>query len=131
MIHHLSRGSKHAPSEYAGRLIVDAKLQDEEALILTFGDGTRIKIFDDGQSCCEHRYMTTGDDVQSLVNHNFVGAQVKDGPDEADEFGDVHEIQFLEIQTDAGFITLVNHNEHNGYYGGFGMQVEELPRELA
>jgi hypothetical protein len=29
------------------------------------------------------------------------------------------------IGTDVGFITLTNHNEHNGYYGGFGLTITE------
>jgi hypothetical protein len=33
----------------------------------------------------------------------------------------VHETQFLIVDTTKGSFTIVNHNEHNGYYGGFGL----------
>jgi hypothetical protein len=35
---------------------------------------------------------------------------------------DVHEIQFLDVKTSEGVFTMVNHNMHNGYYGGFYVQ---------
>jgi hypothetical protein len=31
----------------------------------------------------------------------------------------VHEVAFLEVTTDRGVFQMKNHNEHNGYYGGF------------
>jgi hypothetical protein len=30
---------------------------------------------------------------------------------------------FLEIHTDRGSFTMANHNVHNGYYGGFAVEV--------
>lgn len=93
---------------------------DEEmnALRFEFKDGTKFKIFDDGQSCCESRYMRTDDDLTQFSGAIFIGAELKDAPNIEDEYGD-HEVQFLEIQTDKGVFTCSNHNEHNGYYGGF------------
>jgi hypothetical protein len=35
------------------------------------------------------------------------------------ESGEDHDIAFLLVQTSDGVFTMVNHNEHNGYYGGF------------
>jgi hypothetical protein len=133
MLHYLSGGSEHSASEYYGRGIKDAKITDEE-LVLTFLDGTEISIWDNGQSCCEHRYMTTDDDVRSLVGHNLARIEAKEGPD--GEGGDeCHEQVFVEVGTDKGFITIVNHNEHNGYYGGFGLTITEKkvasPQETA
>jgi hypothetical protein len=32
---------------------------------------------------------------------------------------DVHEVQFLIVDTDKGSFTCESHNVHNGYYGGF------------
>lgn len=124
MIHYLSGGSEHAPSEYAGRLITGAELKDDK-LRLAFADGTQIAIFDDGQSCCESRYMRTDDDVRSLIGHRLRDIEIKEGPDEEGEYGEMHEVCFLEVSTDGGFITLSNHNEHNGYYGGFGLTITE------
>jgi hypothetical protein len=37
------------------------------------------------------------------------------------EYGEVHEQTFLKIRTNNGDATVVTHNEHNGYYGGFNI----------
>ncbi len=91
-----------------------------EGLILTFEDGTKLGIVDDGQSCCEHRYTSTDDNLDHMVGRRFLRVETKDGPenDMDDSYG-CHETMFVEVWTDVGFFTLVNHNEHNGYYGGF------------
>jgi hypothetical protein len=98
---------------------------DDDCIILSFDNGTKLTICDGGQCCCESRYMTTDDDVNSLVGGLLLHIDLKDGPDEEDTYGDVHEIQFLEISTDKAFVTIANHNEHNGYYGGFAIQFYE------
>ena len=41
-----------------------------------------------------------------------------------DDIGEKHEVQFLEIKTDRGVLTMANHNEHNGWYGGFWIVAE-------
>ncbi len=111
------------PETYIGRLITDAIFCDN-SLVLTFEDGTEIEIFDGVQFCCETRYMTTDDDAQSLVGHSLKSIEEKQGPDEAAS-DSIHETCFVEVKTDAGFITLTNHNEHNGYYGGFSLCIRE------
>lgn len=125
MLHALRGGSEHSASEYVGRGIVAASISDDR-LRLSFADGKAIEIWDNGQSCCEHRYMRTDDDVSSLVGHTLTRIEARDAPDVEDEYGGVHEQVFVEIGTDAGFITIANHNEHNGYYGGFGLTITEL-----
>ena len=125
MIHMLAGGSPHAPSKYAGLTITAADFSSE-ALLLSFSNGQRIKIFDDGQSCCESRYMTTDDDTASLVGHKLLRIDAKDGPEDVGEYGDRHETCFVEVATDGGFITITTHNEHNGYYGGFGLSIHEI-----
>ncbi len=77
-----------------------------------------MRIYDDGQSCCENRYMRTDDDLSSYVGSKLLGAEIKDAPNISEEYG-YHEIQFLEVQTDCGTFTMTSHNEHNGDYGGF------------
>ena len=104
-----------------GPVIKDVEI-DEDSITLHFSAG-KLTLSDCGQNCCENRYMSTDDDVRSLIGQRFVCWEVKDGPGESDEY-DVHETQFLEIQTEGGFVTLVNHNEHNGYYGGFTVKEE-------
>jgi len=115
-----------------GKTIKDAyihqatdKHDDVEGIVLVFEDDTTLKIMDAGQSCCEHRYMTTDDDPKSLIGAKLSKIEVKDGPEPIDTNYTVHETQFLEITTDKGFITCVTHNEHNGYYGGLNIALED------
>lgn len=103
--------------------IIDIDIvKDKDYLYIEFDDNTKLKIFDDGQSCCEIRYMNTDDDLKYHVGSIFIGAEIKNGPDEEDEYG-IHETQFLEIKTSKGCFTITNHNEHNGYYGGFAIEL--------
>lgn len=130
MLHCLDGGSEHAPAEYVGQRIVAAELAEtgrdggDQKLVLTFEDGRKIAIWDAGQSCCESRYMTTDDNVSSLVGHTLQRIEAKEVPT-AESDDDCHEQIFVEIGTDQGCITLVNHNEHNGWYGGFDLTITE------
>lgn len=126
MLHALSGGSEHDPKEYYGNLISAVEMKDER-LRISFVDGKVIEIWDNGQSCCESRYMRTDDDLSSLVGSTLQRIEAKDGPDVLTDY-DEHEIIFIEIGTDRGFVTISNHNEHNGYYGGFGLTITELER---
>jgi hypothetical protein len=81
-----------------------------------------MQLFDAGQSCCEHRYMRTDDDLKSFIGAELVDAEISNAPDQVDEYGETHEIQFLRVKTSKGLITISNHNEHNGYYGGFAIR---------
>jgi hypothetical protein len=102
-----------------GKRISSLKL-DEDALHFTFEDGSKLKLFDDGQTCCEHRYMTSDDDLQSFVGSELVSAEIRDAPaPPPDECGECHEVEFLVVSTSKGRFTVETHNEHNGYYGGF------------
>ena len=94
--------------------------EEKNKLIFNFTDGSGMQIFDDGQSCCEYRYMRTDDDLSEFSGSKIVNIELKDGPTKNnDEWDDVHETQFLDVTTDKGFFQLCTHNEHNGYYGGF------------
>lgn len=95
-----------------------------DTLQITFEDGTTLVIWDDGQSCCESRYMMTDANLDSFVGAVLVDAEVADSPTDTGEYGDVHEQQFLNIKTDKGVLDCVTHNEHNGYYGGFWIQAK-------
>jgi hypothetical protein len=66
--------------------------------------------------------MSSDDDLSHYVGATLVGVELKDGPEEEGEYGEVHEIQFMEVQTSAGSFTVVSHNEHNGYYGGIAIR---------
>ena len=100
----------------------------EDAILMHFTDGTGIRIWDGGQSCCEHRYMNCDDDLSYHVGAEFKGAEIRETePEEDGEYGDVHEIEFLHLNTSKGVITVANHNLHNGYYGGFYVKIAPLP----
>ena len=96
------------------------------ALVFRFTDGTGMRLRDDGQSCCEHRYMHSDDKLADFVGARFLGAGVKDAPSTEGEYGEVHDVQFLVIQTTIGEFAIETHNEHNGYYGGFLIVAEEV-----
>jgi hypothetical protein len=106
--------------------ISSLKIEDNE-LYFEFIDGFKFKIYDDGQSCCEERFMRTDDDLDYYIGSKLMGGELKNTS--TDEYGEVHEIQFLEIITDKGSFTVSNHNIHNGYYGGFALNCELLSME--
>jgi len=77
----------------------------------------RLTLWDRGQSCCESRYIRTDDDLAYFAGAMLRNIEISAAEEIADSV--VHDIQFLRIITDRGTITFVNHNEHNGCYGGF------------
>jgi len=102
-----------------GRRIVSIALVND-VLTLDFECGSSLVLEDKGQSCCEHRHMSTDDDINYYSGSTLLAIRLEDGPEAVDDgYIEVHEQQFLHVQTSKGFITVVNHNEHNGYYGGF------------
>jgi len=138
MLHYLSGGSKHNASEFYGRKIVGAELQKaddnqsrwdrggKDAIVLKFEDGSGVALWDDGQSCCESRYITCDDDLSKIVGGTLTRIEPKETKDIEGEYGDCHEQVFIEIGTDECFVTVCTHNEHNGYYGGFGLTLDVL-----
>ena len=122
-------GNEESVKAFKGALnkeIMALTLEDDE-LLFTFSDNTKIKFYDDGQSCCESRYMTTDDDLGYYVGSTLLDAEIADAPnqDQEDEYGD-HEVQFLKVKTSKGVFTMETHNEHNGYYGGFYIKVADI-----
>src|SRR5271165_4208844 len=74
--------------------ITSLELKDN-ALVFGFEDGTATKLYDDGQSCCEHRYMHTDDDLSFYVGATLMGAKIEDGPSVDGEYGESADSQFL------------------------------------
>lgn len=105
-----------------GKALASLVLDEHDRLLLSFTDGSSLCFVDDGQTCCECRYMRTDDDLDGFVGAQFLSAQIKDAPGMPDDDGNVHEVQFLEIQTSKGCLTLSSHNEHNGCYSGFDVR---------
>jgi hypothetical protein len=110
---------------YGGKKITSAEIVDDR-LRLQFDNLPVLELWDDGQSCCEARYMTTDDDLSDLVGQSLVSIESVEAEPLEDKYGDTHEQAFVKIQGDRSAITLVTHNEHNGYYGGFSLRVEEM-----
>lgn len=92
---------------------------DDNALTFIFVDGYQMKLFDGGQTCCENRFMHTDDDLSFFIGSKLTEAETRPGPEKNVEYGDVEESEFLIVTTTKGQFTIVNYNEHNGYYGGF------------
>lgn len=99
------------------------------ALELRFSDGTGIQLYDDGQSCCEYRYMRTDDKLEDFVGATLLNAEVKSAPNITDSGGEEHEVSFLDVTTSKGVFQIASHNEHNGYYGGISIRCREIAPE--
>ena len=122
-------GIKHAlnTGEYSnisaatvGKAITAVTLEDN-VLVLRLEGGQELVFSDNQQNCCESRWMSTDDNLEEYVGAQFVGAELKGHSSLPG--GEAHDIEFFEVQTTKGCFTMVNHNEHNGYYGGFGLEV--------
>ena len=82
----------------------------------------------DAQCCCEARYFTSDDINDGGTYYRgamLLAVEVADATTKtADGFGDEHEVQFLEVRTSLGVVTVEAHNEHNGWYGGITLRAE-------
>jgi hypothetical protein len=117
--------SPFEPSNVLNKVISSVVIDDNPpTLTLVFDDGKALKLVDRGQSCCEHRYMQTDDDLAWFAGAKLLGVELRDASAGKDDEGDVHEIQFLHIVTSKGVLNVASHNEHNGYYGGFAIEAE-------
>lgn len=109
-----------------GRELVSIALIDDEIIIETVDVGV-FKLYDDGQSCCEARYITTDDTLEVENGSRLISINIKDAPNvETEDDLDVHEIQFLELVTTSWTYTFCTHVIHNGYYGGFDVKLERV-----
>lgn len=123
MLNSYGTGESKALKDALGKRIIALEISDS-SLTLRFDDLTAVALYDDRQSCCERRYMTTDDDIQAFVDTTLIDADVSKAPSGEAEHG-FHEAQFLNVRTNQGVLTIVNHNEHNGYYGGFNLAARE------
>lgn len=112
------------------RKIAGIRLVEDHTLQIELDNGDLIEACDEGQACCEHRYMTTDDDLEYFVGSELVDIEIRNGGYQ-DEGWDVHEVEFLLITTSLGVFTIENHNEHNGYYGGFNVVIRFRKFEIA
>jgi len=114
----------------ANKKIVTIVLVDH-VLQFTFMDGSILSLADDGQLCCESRYMTSDDNFKNFIGGNLLGISLEDAPSvSSSEEDNVHDVQFLHVKTSKGSFTVENHVEHNGYYSGFDICAQLiLPQE--
>jgi len=100
------------------------------AFQIHFTNGNILELIDNGQDCCENRYITCDDDLEGLQGQRIVSIEVA-GIAEVLETndGDSHEQVFVRIQFSRFAVTLCTHNEHNGYYGGFCLEVRLLAQD--
>ena len=147
------RENERPVEAFMGDTITEAALVDDK-LQLVFASGRKVALSDEGQSCCESRYITTDDNVSDLVGGKLVTIEERDGGDQQGpcstcqgpnaydppdsgktcyscngtgiESNGSHDLAFVVIQTDKSSITLCTHNEHNGYYGGFALVLTEV-----
>lgn len=125
MLYQLGGGSDESADKYYGKTIQKMEhLKEKDALNIYFTDGTTIQITDEGQSCCEYRYMTIDDKLDMLDGE--VLKDIKVDYTETEDEHDTHEIAFIHIKTNRDSMIISTHNEHNGYYGGFGLNIKEI-----
>ncbi len=108
-----------------GKTIKSVEVTTADQLVFKFENSEPLTMWDDAQSCCEHRYMRTDDDLADFAGAEILDFELStvDSPSGADddEWCDAHDVQLLIVSTTKGALTVSNHNEHNGYYGGFAI----------
>jgi hypothetical protein len=83
-----------------------------------------IRIADSLKLCCESRYMITDDDLGELIGQYIVNIDLGRGDDAfEDDCFNVLDSVFLKIQGSSSSVTIKNYNSHNGYYGGFNIEI--------
>lgn len=109
-----------------GKVIKDIVFKND-SLYLTFEDDTSYRLWDNGQDCCEERYMVLDDgDLDYYKGAIFTGLRFTYADDQEEDHGGVHEKMFMHVGTALGEITFESHNEHNGYYGGLSITIKEV-----
>lgn len=112
---------------FVGKHIASLSINGDNELLIDFDSGPSLCLYDNGQDCCEHRYMSTDDNLKYYVGSKFIGAELLDSPPiNIGDNEDHHDIQFLVVKTSNGSFTMQNHNEHNGYYGGFSVKAKSV-----
>ena len=110
--------------KFVGKVVAQAYFTDYR-IKLVFADDSAVELYDNGQLCCEHRYMTCDDEFEDLVGGKLTEVLVRAGGcTDLDEWN-CDETMFMEIRTDKDFVTVCTHNTHNGYYGGFNLIAKE------
>lgn len=114
-----------------GKQIKDLGIADNQ-LVIIFTDYTKIRIFDELGAPSGRKYLHTDDDLEYFIGAEFLGVQKRFGAElyrsgeyYSDRNRSILEIAFLLVYTTEGVFTIVNYNEHNGYYSGFDITIED------
>lgn len=78
----------------------------------------------DTQSCCERRYFHVDDDLTYYHGAKLLDVVLARWSEDERE-NSSHEAVFLDLHTSRGVLSICAHNEHNGWYGGFGIWAED------
>lgn len=106
---------------------IESIVCSDDGLLIGFAEGKSLQVVDDASSCCERRYMSCDDELESFIGGTLVSLSIEDAPDPEPEVeGKDHNVQFLHVRTSRGSFTVQTHNEHNGYYGGFDIRCHEV-----
>lgn len=124
-----------------GKVIKSLDISGDTFTIM-FDDDTGLSMTDQGQQCCENRYMHSDDDLKYYIGAKLLNGRIEDIDtsyeqsrkylDHFIETGNeyyndnVLECQFLIIDTNKGSFTIANYNENSGYYSGFDLNFEEI-----
>lgn len=100
-----------------GRKVSGLEVKDDRLRISLEGGGV-LTLLDEGQSCCESRYMRTDDKAEDHLGATLLAVELREAASISHEYEE-HDVQFLDVKTSNGVFTCSSHVEHNGYYGGF------------
>lgn len=117
--------TSRAVATCSGKEIESVTLGKDDVLRFKLKGVGTLALRDNGQSCCESRYMRTDDDLTYYAGAVLLEIEVADGPSVDDV--ESHDTQFLKVTTSKGVFTMCSHVEHNGYYGGFSISASLTP----
>lgn len=106
-------------------------VDDDNRLEFVFENGEVVSLKDTAEYCCESRWMSCDDELESFRGDRVLRWELthvrEEGDAEesaSDRYGNTHEVAFLRVFMASGnVITCQTHNSHNGYYGGFHVEV--------
>jgi len=83
------------------------------------------------QSCCENwGYFMTEDDLKEFEGAKLISITLTDTAlktkELEEEYVEVDECMFVNLNTDKGLLQFVAYNSHNGYYGHEAVVVSEI-----
>ena len=78
----------------------------DDNLYINFDDNTALRIWDGGQSCCEHRYMVCDDELNDYIGAKLTNVYSKPVTFTDDDWGGKHETMFVDFENYRIFLNL-------------------------